>query len=155
MAEMLEPIDIAYDVIAGVSIGAINAALLSSFKRGDELDGINQLNKLWNTYSVENMWSSWETFGWLAMLWKPAMVDNTQLIEAIKSEMLGRTFQKMLNIISVDLNTGDVIIFDETTPPDLQYLAMTASASIPAVFPPQKSVVNNAALVDGGLFTQV
>lgn len=61
----------------------------------------------------------------------------------------------MLNIISVDLNTGDVVIFDETTPPDLQYLAMAASASIPAVFPPQKSVVNNAALVDGGLFTQV
>jgi len=36
MAEMLEPIDIAYDVLAGVSIGAINAAMFSTFKRGDE-----------------------------------------------------------------------------------------------------------------------
>ena len=40
MAEMLEPIDIAYDVFAGVSIGALNAAMLSTFERGDEAEGI-------------------------------------------------------------------------------------------------------------------
>ena len=92
MAEMLEPIEIAYDVVAGVSIGAINAAIFSSFKRGHEVEGINKLLELWNTYSVESLWSTWETFGWLAMLWKPSLVDNTQLIDAIKSTMVGRTF---------------------------------------------------------------
>jgi len=72
----------------------------------------------------------------LALLWKPSAVDNSNLVEAIYKEMLGRSFQKMLNIVSVDLSTGDVIIFDETTPTDKQHLAMVASASIPGMFPP-------------------
>jgi predicted acylesterase/phospholipase RssA len=50
--------------------------------------------------------------------------------------MEGRSFKKMLNILAVDLNTGDVIIFDETTPIDKQPDTMIASASIPAMFPP-------------------
>jgi predicted acylesterase/phospholipase RssA len=44
---MMEPIDIAYDVIAGVSIGAINAALFSIYKRGDEKEAIQNLLNLW------------------------------------------------------------------------------------------------------------
>ena len=36
MSEMLDPIDVAYDVVAGVSVGAINAGIFSSYKRGDE-----------------------------------------------------------------------------------------------------------------------
>ena len=37
MSELLDPIDIAYDVLAGVSIGAMNAAYFSTFERGDEI----------------------------------------------------------------------------------------------------------------------
>ena len=59
----------------------------------------------------------------------------------------------MLNIISVDLNTGDVIIFDETTPIEKQPAAIIASASIPGVFPPTESLIDHSALADGGLFT--
>lgn len=32
--EMMEPEDYAYDVIVGVSIGALNAALISTFDKG-------------------------------------------------------------------------------------------------------------------------
>ena len=34
----------------------------------------------------------------------------------------------MVNVLSVDLNTGDIIIFDETTPVEKQPFAMLASA---------------------------
>ena len=47
MAEMLDPIDIAYDVFAGVSIGALNAAMLSTFERGDEAEGIKKMVNIW------------------------------------------------------------------------------------------------------------
>ena len=73
----------------------------------------------------------------------------------VKDKMEGRSFKKMLNIISVDLNTGDVIIFDETTPIEKQPTAMMASASIPGLFPPKENLIDHAALADGGLFTQV
>jgi predicted acylesterase/phospholipase RssA len=89
------------------------------------------------------------------MLWKSSAVDNHALYEMVGELMEGRRFKKMLNIISVDLNSGDVIIFDETTPIEKQTDAMLASASIPAVFPPQKTLIDHTALADGGLFTQV
>ena len=71
----------------------------------------------------------------------------------VEKVMDGRQFKKMLNIISVDLNTGDVIIFDETTPVEKQPAAIVASASLPGVFPPAKTLINHTALADGGLFT--
>ena len=46
---MLDPIDIAYDVLAGVSIGAMNAAYLATFERGEEAEGIKALLHLWET----------------------------------------------------------------------------------------------------------
>lgn len=34
MADMLDPIDIAYDVVEGVSIGGMNAGLFATYPRG-------------------------------------------------------------------------------------------------------------------------
>ena len=36
MIEMLPPIDVAYDILQGVSIGAVNAAIIAMYERGDE-----------------------------------------------------------------------------------------------------------------------
>jgi NTE family protein len=47
MAELQDPIDIAYDVLAGVSIGAMNAGYFATFERGDEAEGIQALLYLW------------------------------------------------------------------------------------------------------------
>ena len=52
MAEMLDPIDIAYDVVEGVSIGSINAALFSRFERGDEKNAIDFMTSFWLTLSI-------------------------------------------------------------------------------------------------------
>ena len=71
---------------------------------------------LWSTYSVTDLWEFWSTFKWLSVLWKPSLLDNSKLTEAVKTQMEGREFERMLNIISVDLSTGDIIVFDETTP---------------------------------------
>ena len=40
MAEKMSNEDIRYDYIAGVSIGAINAAILASFEKGREVEAI-------------------------------------------------------------------------------------------------------------------
>ena len=40
MAEKMSSEDIRYDYIAGVSIGAINAAILASFEKGREVEAI-------------------------------------------------------------------------------------------------------------------
>lgn len=90
MEELLEPIDIAYDVLAGVSIGAINAAIFSTFERGDEAKAIEAMDKMWRTYAVEDLWEPWKGFGWLAMLWKPGMVDNSKMLNTMYKMMEGK-----------------------------------------------------------------
>ena len=54
----------------------------------------------------------------------------------------------------MDLNTGEIVIFDETTPQDDIASVITASASIPIIFPPVITA-DNKVLVDGGTFTNL
>jgi predicted acylesterase/phospholipase RssA len=53
----------------------------------------------------------------------------------------------------VDLNTGEFIIFDEETSPDIIVDSLISSSSIPFFFTPVK--LNNSVLVDGGVFTNL
>ena len=41
--ETLDPPEYAYDYISGVSVGAINAAILANFQKGDEAKGLEKL----------------------------------------------------------------------------------------------------------------
>ena len=50
----------------------------------------------------------------------------------------------------MDLITGKVLIFDETTPTELIEDAIFSSASIPGIFPPVE--IGDYFLVDGGTF---
>jgi predicted acylesterase/phospholipase RssA len=51
------------------------------------------------------------------------------------------------------LNTGQVIVFDETTPMEIRNKSLISSASIPFVFPPVE--IDGMQLVDGGTFQNV
>jgi len=51
--ENLEPIEYAYDYISGISVGALNAAVMAKYSRGDEAAGLADLLKLYK----ENLFS--------------------------------------------------------------------------------------------------
>lgn len=50
MINNLDPIDYRYDVVVGVSIGAINAALLALYEPGQEKAAVDELEDLWKTH---------------------------------------------------------------------------------------------------------
>jgi hypothetical protein len=56
-------------------------------------------------------------------------------------------------MLAVDINTGEIVIFDETTPREFITTAIVSTASIPGFFP--INVIHNMALVDGGIFANV
>ena len=153
MAHMLDPIDIAYDVLEGVSIGSINAAVFSTFERGDEKSAIDELEKLWLSIPVKDFWDWWPTLGPLEAIWRPSLLDNHKMKDKIHEIMKNQKLYRNLTIQAVDLSTGQVIIFDETTPMDELSKAVIASASIPMFFEPEQIGPYN--LVDGGVFTNM
>jgi predicted acylesterase/phospholipase RssA len=52
--------------------------------------------------------------------------------------------------MAVDMNTGEIVIFDETTPHKYIPDAVVGSASIPVAFPPTH--IDGKTLSDGGVF---
>ena len=72
------------------------------------------------------------------------------MIDTINNIFREIPWKRKVAIQSVDLNTGQVVIFDETVPMEIRNDAIRSSASIPAVFPPVK--IDDMHLVDGGNF---
>ena len=48
--DTLDPEDIAYDYVSGVSIGAINASILALYPPGQEKDAVKELEELYFKY---------------------------------------------------------------------------------------------------------
>lgn len=44
---MMDPIEYQYDVVGGVSVGAINAAFIALYPKGEELAAVLRLEELW------------------------------------------------------------------------------------------------------------
>ena len=153
MAHMLDPIDIAYDVVEGVSIGSINAAFYATYERGDEKAAIDKMEKLWLSLPVKDFWDWWPILGPLEALWRPSVLDNTKMRDKMHELLDGVAYHRSLTVSAVDLNTGRVVVFDETTPPEDLTKAVISSASIPVAFKPQE--IGSYTLVDGGVFTDM
>jgi predicted acylesterase/phospholipase RssA len=51
--------DWAYDAVSGVSGGALNAVMLSSFQRGDEVNAANRMEKFWTDASNSKLYKNW------------------------------------------------------------------------------------------------
>lgn len=75
MSEMLDPIDIQYDVVEGVSVGALNAFVLATYPKGSEKDAIDRLILLWQTISAATLWSYWPLYI-DGLLWKNSLFDT-------------------------------------------------------------------------------
>jgi NTE family protein len=63
-SEHLPPEEIMYDVVVGVSIGAMNGGAFSLFPLGEEKEAIEYLEQIWATIDHTNMFQDW---GWYAL----------------------------------------------------------------------------------------
>jgi len=60
----------------------------------------------------------------------------------------GRPFKRKISFHSVDVQTGQLVVFDETIPPDEIVPLARSSASIPFIFDAQE--FEHMYLIDGG-----
>jgi predicted acylesterase/phospholipase RssA len=155
MIEYLDPEDYAYDVFQGVSIGGINAAIMASYEKGHEKEATEWLEDAWLSNPVNTFWEWWPVVGPLQGLWRKSLIDNTKMLDFIHHTFDNREFKRAVVLEAVDLNTGEIVIFDETVPAEHRAWAIAASASIPLVFPPISQINPYQMLVDGGAFSNV
>src|ERR1700729_3971032 len=68
-----------YDVLCGVSVGAINAAFLGQFPFGEEKSSAHQLKEWWLKLNNDKIYTRWKPFGRLHCLWHLSFYDSTPL----------------------------------------------------------------------------
>lgn len=139
-----------YPLICGVSVGAINAAIIAQYRKGQEQEASQQLLNLWEKLSIQDIYSSWKIAGRAAAIWKLGFFDGAPLANLINSNI---STQKILNsgkkiiVGATSLNSGKYILFDQDYPYFLE--AINASAAFPIILPPVK--IGNNYFIDGGI----
>jgi NTE family protein len=133
-----------WDIIAGVSVGALNGAMLA-------MEKYDRLQELWNTISNQKVYTGgFNLFSLIKLLFGGRSFYGNQPLQ----EMLRQEFQPEL--ISADLRVGAVSLISgqyreyRAGDPDLER-AILASTVMPIIWEPFDISTNHRSMVDGGV----
>lgn len=138
-----------YDLFAGVSVGSINASALAQF---DSLKpGADLLEKIWSQTSTKDV-AKKRFLGKLALLWAPSIYKIDPLRKLLSENLdfaLFSTNNKTLQIVTVNLNSGEAETHSQFKDKEELIEAIIASSVAPMIYPPSK--FKGAIHVDGGI----
>lgn len=126
-----------YQILCGVSAGAINAAFVSQFEVGDEVEAAHQLTNLWSNLDNNKIYKRWFPFGRFHALWKPSLYDSQPLIDLLNEKIdikKIRASGKEVRVGTVSLSSGKYTIFDQNSEHFIN--AVIASSSFPGMLKP-------------------
>lgn len=128
---------ISYDVVSGVTIGAINAAWISQFPKGQEEPMIDSIINFWLTIKASDVYKNW-IGGVVQGLLFESSIYNTEHGEQYLRSHFTQPPQRYVAIGTANANTGAFKVFNnfkETLPVDDFLTAIMASMGIAGVFP--------------------
>lgn len=149
------PADYQWDVVTGVSAGAINSGAIIMFAPGDEIAMTQYLSDTWRSIDSADIWlprGGGKAGLMYSMFNEPSLLDDsplvptlTSIIEPFRSTGILRNFA----LAAVDANTGDYHIWDNSNVTfDTVPQSAASSGSIPGAFFPQQ--MDGLVLMDGG-----
>lgn len=141
-----------YDVLCGVSVGAINVAGLALTPKGNPTLAAQKLEEFWlsKVTGTSAIYKRWFPFGRLHGLWKGSLYDSSPLVKLIKENLKGvdvASCDRRLAVGAVCLDTGEYEFGTEADADFPDWVA--ASASYPVFFTPV--VVKGKLYSDGGI----
>lgn len=142
------PQDVHWDVVAGVSIGAINTGYISQFAIGDEVTMIGNMKTLWESITSADIYQSWTGGMVQGILFESSVFDESP-VKPFLEKYITKPPQRPIRISATDANQGEYITFDENLSVDDLRTVMRSSSAVPVVFP----YVNykNYTFMDGGV----
>jgi len=139
-----------YDLVAGISVGALNAAMLCQTPVGDPKAAWDILNATWSQVSNARIKKSWLPFGVLGALWEPSVYNSKPLQKWVKSGLDPKKIAasgRKLRVVAVSLDTGDTRVATESSENIPEWVS--ASAAFPVMLTPIE--IEGQSWVDGGL----
>lgn len=133
-----------YDLICGISVGALNGALIAQYKYS--VNARTKLHDVWHELSNKKVYKKW--FGWPFVLpWRHSIYDSRPLHDLVKDNITKRGFKKNFVCGAVSYNTGIYGLWDERS--DHIVDAVIASSAFPVMLSPKK--IKNQWHIDGGV----
>lgn len=139
-----------YDILAGVSVGAINAAYLCQLPPGNPVEAWSVLRDLWSQVSNAKVRKNWFLFRELAALWKQSVYNSEPLQRWIKGGLDDRRIAssgKHLRIVAVSWDSGEAKTITEADSNIADWVI--ASSSFPVMLSPIR--INDQLWTDGGV----
>lgn len=130
----LIPEEIQYDVMTGVSVGALNTAGLAMFEKGDEGNMTAFLLDIWRNIQASDVYQDWPGGIIDGILFQPSIYDTTPLLNFLTNKFT-RTIKRKISIGSCNANNGSFVRFDESLSHDDLITAVRASSAMPILFP--------------------
>lgn len=133
-----------YDVISGVSVGAINALGFSLHPKGEEKQMAEFMSGLWKNLTNSDIWRMWPDSGWdpiYGITSKTGYLDNTPLKNLLINLLETHDgIQKKVIASATDILNGvyrsyRLHEFDQSNH-EMIASAIVGSAAMPFVFPP-------------------
>lgn len=142
------PDNVKWDIVAGVSAGAINSGYISQFKIGDEVNMVKNLVGLWSQITSADIYKSWSGGMVQGILFESSVFDESPAVDFLKQHITLPP-QRPIRLSATDANTGTYITFDENLTAEELAIVMKSSGAVPVVFP----YVNfrNYTFMDGGV----
>ena len=134
-----------WDVIAGVSVGALNGAMLAMQK-------YDRLLEIWNTVSDDKIYTGgFSLWSGLKILFRgdKSFYGNEPLKQQIMQEIDPAQFKVDLRVGAVSLQSGDYVIFRPGDPHFAE--AVLASTVMPIIWTPVDVPPTYRSMVDGGV----
>lgn len=138
-----------YEALAGVSVGALNAAWLAQFRIGDGMLGVEELKRIWFGLRTKDVVRDWSV-GKVAALWKPSLLDSSPLRALVQARLDPQLVQRSgrkLRVVAVSWETREVFAAGEHEPKLRDWVL--ASSSFPCFMSPVE--INGQLWTDGGL----
>lgn len=126
-----------YDILCGISVGAINCAFLSMFHHGEEKKSAQILSEMWKQLDTSKIYQRWQPFGRWHSLWKKSFYDSSPLKHLIKSAIdldKIKSTGKIVTVGAVSITSGEYKIFNQNSSNFID--AVIASASFPGMLEP-------------------
>ena len=139
-----EELGYSWDVIGGVSVGALNGSMLA-------MEKYSRLEEIWRTIKNQSVYSGRFNLHTLWKLYRGAksIYSNDPLASIVEKEVEPDKIVKDLRIGTVSLNSGRYTVYGGDDPNIKK--AVLASTVVPVIWPPQYVSSECQMMVDGSL----
>lgn len=105
-----------YDIICGVSVGALNGSHLAMYSKEEQYKGVDYLSTVWDTINNDKVRKDWFPFGVVSGLWKESIYNSQPLMDLVRKNLDLETIRKngvQVAVGAVSITTGNYKCFTQ------------------------------------------